>query len=239
MTYRTDLAHIHDAGFGDLAVDAARTLLDALQRQGFAGGTVVDLGCGSGITARHLVDAGYDVVGLDLSADMIAIARRRVPEGTFRVGSFVGAELPPCVAVCAVGEVLSYAFDERNDSAARTELFAGVHAVLEAGGLFLLDVAGPQRGSGDSRRTFVEDREWAVLVERSVEDRVLTRQITTFRRRGELYRRDSETHRLHLVSPEAIEAELEACGFEVERVEAYGSRSLPVGWHAFMARKRR
>lgn len=43
-----------------------------------AGMRVLDLGCGSGDLTLHLVDAGADVVGLDLAPAMVEVARERV-----------------------------------------------------------------------------------------------------------------------------------------------------------------
>ncbi|HZM85247.1 MAG TPA: class I SAM-dependent methyltransferase, partial [Blastocatellia bacterium] len=83
--YKDDLAYIHDVGFGDFARNSARGLLEILREAGITSGLVVDLGCGSGLWARELVDAGYDVFGIDISAPMIDIARRRVPQGKFQV----------------------------------------------------------------------------------------------------------------------------------------------------------
>src|SRR5271170_5383990 len=106
--YRDDLAYIHDAGFGGMARAAAPVLIDALRKRGFARGLVVDLGCGSGILSQAMVEAGYDLLGIDISPAMIALARERVPGGTFRVGSLVTVDLPPCIAVAAVGECFNY-----------------------------------------------------------------------------------------------------------------------------------
>ncbi|MGX1850087.1 class I SAM-dependent methyltransferase [Streptomyces sp. NBC_01456] len=48
------------------------------------GSRVLDLGCGTGLpTARQLVDAGCEVVGVDLSRGMIDLARKYVPDATF------------------------------------------------------------------------------------------------------------------------------------------------------------
>ena len=68
-------ADIHHTAFGDLADGAATRLLAELRDAGHETGTVVDLGCGSGILARRVSDAGYDVVGIDLSAAMVATPR--------------------------------------------------------------------------------------------------------------------------------------------------------------------
>lgn len=49
-----------------------------------AGSRVLDLGCGTGLpTARQLVEAGCEVVGVDLSRGMVALAREYVPGATF------------------------------------------------------------------------------------------------------------------------------------------------------------
>lgn len=235
--YRPDLAFIHDDGFTHFASGAAELLIATLRQGGIHAGTVVDLGCGSGVTARKLTDAGYAVVGADLSEALVELARRRAPEATFRVGSFVGAEIPACVAVCAIGEVLNYTFDDRNDSAARVALFADVSAALTPGGLFLLDVAGPDRAPAHPSRAFKQSEDWTVLTETSAEGGVLTRKLTTFRRSGGLFRRDAETHRLLLVPPGRVEVELRRSGFEVERAGAYGQTLLPPGLHGFIAHK--
>src|SRR5947209_4041797 len=83
--YATDLAYIHDQGYGQFARDSAPGVLKILRQNGIKDGPVVDLGCGSGIWARALVDVGYRVIGVDISPAMIDLARRRVPEAEFHV----------------------------------------------------------------------------------------------------------------------------------------------------------
>lgn len=48
-------------------------------------GRVADLGCGSGLNARLLVEAGLEVVGYDFSESMLEIARRECPQGKFEL----------------------------------------------------------------------------------------------------------------------------------------------------------
>ncbi|GHI03453.1 methyltransferase [Streptomyces cellostaticus] len=58
------------------------------------GARVLDLGCGTGLpTARQLTDANFRVVGVDLSATMVALAREHVPAGEFHTVDI--AELRP------------------------------------------------------------------------------------------------------------------------------------------------
>jgi SAM-dependent methyltransferase len=49
--------------------------------------TILDVGCGTGTHARILRDQfNLEVDGVDIDQDMIAIARAKIPEGTFDVG---------------------------------------------------------------------------------------------------------------------------------------------------------
>ena len=83
--YKKDLAFIHDVGFSAYALKSASGILQMLERSQIRDGLVVDLGCGSGLWAEKLVQAGYQVLGIDISEAMIDIARSRVPEAEFRV----------------------------------------------------------------------------------------------------------------------------------------------------------
>jgi SAM-dependent methyltransferase len=197
-TYRDDLAYIHDAGFGHLAANAGAMVIAQLQRAGINSGLVVDVGCGSGIMARQLRDAGYSVIGIDLSESLLEIARRRVPDGSFRVGSFATADVPPCVAVTAVGEVFNYTFDAENCAAVRTRAWQRIYTALAPGGILVFDMAAPARVPAAAQRHFFEGVDWAILVETegNASRTLLTRRMTTFRKLWDLYRRDFEVHQL-------------------------------------------
>src|SRR5215470_8230048 len=131
--YREDLAYIHDAAFGRFARGGAALLLEELPRQGFDRGLVVDLGCGSGILAEALAGRGFEILGIDLSAALIALARKRVPSGLFRVESLLRAQLPRCVAVAAVGECVNYLFDEQHSWEGVRQVLGRAFAALAPG----------------------------------------------------------------------------------------------------------
>jgi SAM-dependent methyltransferase len=236
--FRDDLADIHDAGFGGLARAAGPVLVAGLQRWGCAGGLVVELGFGSGIVSRVVAEAGYDVLGIDLSPAMIALARERVPSGSFRVGSVISTEIPRCIAVAAIGEVFNYLFDAENNATTLAALLRRTHAALAPGGLLLFDVAGPGRVPGRGpRRILAEGDDWAVLatLEEDTTSRILTRSITSFRQVGELFRRAREVHRQRLIPPTEVAEELRAIGYRVRVVRGYGSERFPVGLAGFLA----
>jgi SAM-dependent methyltransferase len=60
---------------------------------GAGGGPVADVGCGPGYVTSYLHDAGVDVFGIDLSAEMIGIARRDYPHLRFEVGTMTDLDL--------------------------------------------------------------------------------------------------------------------------------------------------
>jgi len=70
-----------------------RALLGAFAEQ-VAGGPVLDAGCGPGRIAGHLASLGLEVVGVDLSPGMVAVARRAHPALRFEVGSLTALDLP-------------------------------------------------------------------------------------------------------------------------------------------------
>lgn len=71
---------------------ACLSLFAGLVREA-GGGPVVDVGCGPGYVTRHLHDAGLEVFGIDLSPEMVAIARRDHPDLRFEVRTMTELEL--------------------------------------------------------------------------------------------------------------------------------------------------
>jgi SAM-dependent methyltransferase len=236
--YKEDLAYIHDVGHRDFALRSAPGILEILKRSRIRGGLVVDLGCGSGLWAHELAKAHYQVFGVDISEAMIGIARSRVPEAEFRIGSLFQVDLPRCRAVTALGECLNYLFDPDHSSRALAQLFGRIYGALTPGGVCVFDLAEPgQVRAGTTSRGFSEGEDWVVVVEKREERGVLTRRITSFRQVGEHYRRADEIHRLRLYPAAEVARELRGAGFRVRTTRRYGRFPLPKAHAAFIARK--
>jgi SAM-dependent methyltransferase len=71
---------------------ASLTLFAELVRDA-GGGLVADVGCGPGYVTRHLRDLGVDAFGIDLSPEMVAIAKRDYPGVRFDVGTMTDLDL--------------------------------------------------------------------------------------------------------------------------------------------------
>jgi SAM-dependent methyltransferase len=236
--YGADLAAIHDAGYTEVALLGARRVVSELERSGFEQGIVVDLGCGSGASSEVLADAGYDVLGIDPSPDMLALARERVPAALFKVGSAADAPLPRCVAVAALGEPLNYVDEEDEDEDALDAVFARVHEALLPGGLFAFDLAGPDGGAPrQAERSFSEDEGWAVLVEKTQTGRILHRRIIAFRNGPGGWQRTEEHHTQRLHPASEVLDRLRDVGFRARSVIGWDGKRERPGHTAFIARK--
>lgn len=252
--YGRDLAYIHHEGFSEFAESAAPGLLEILWKHGVRDGLVVEIGCGSGVLARELTRAGFEVLGIDASPAMIELAReswragasppvsppprrhagqrptarpagRRPP--TFQVGSFDSIEIPPCNAIVAMGEVLNYG------------TFDGVRRFIANANtnLLVFDIA--ERGSYppyDEHRADGDD--WSVIAIKESDGAHLTRRIITYRAEGDTMRRSEEVHELELYDRDAMKALLREHGFRVQVRRSYGTRRLPKGHAVYVNVKR-
>lgn len=100
------------------------------------GARVLDLGCGTGMpTSRQLVDAGFRVVGTDISPTMVELARRNVPEGEFHVADIV--DLSEEEAYDAVVAFFSLLVLPRNRI---PKALTAIHRALAPGGWFCLSM---------------------------------------------------------------------------------------------------
>ncbi len=241
--YGAQQAAIHHDRFGDLSHDAARLLAGILVGHGLIEGTVTDLGCGSGILARVMSDLGYDVLGVDLSPDMLALAQENAPRARFRNESLVDAAIPPSVAVSAIGEALNYATDPRAGLTATTDVAQRVFDALAPGGVFLFDVATPGRNLGLEVRERIHDHDdWTLMMRATETDNRLDRRITIFSLEPDgHWSRIDEHHVVHLYAPDELRSALEHIGFEVEMRDKYGEdrgySTPPEGWTVVVATK--
>lgn len=235
--YKKDLAYIHDVGFSDFALKSAPGIIETLQQNNIKEGLIVDLGCGSGLSAQEFIKAGYQVLGIDISESMIEIARKKVPEAEFKVESLFKATIPSCVAVTSIGECLNYLFDEDNNNDNINYLFNRIYKALIPGGLFIFDILEPI-GRGTTQG-FKEGEDWIVLYEKEEdrEQKKLTRRIIALTKAGNYYKRDEEIHHVRLYEASEITEKLNKVGFQVQIKNNYGKFQLSKGHTVFIASK--
>lgn len=238
--YKRDLAHIQAVAFGDLARGAAPEIIRLLKSAPTQIRRVVDAGCGAGPLCAALVEAGFEVTGIDSSAELLAIARGAVSRAHFIEGSIYETRIPACEAIVALGEPLTY-HPEGTDADFLVEgFFRAAADALPAGGMLIFDVI--ELGSPSlAGRFWSAGADWAVLAETHEDQgsRTLVRNIETFRRADQLYRRGCEVHRVRLFDSAALRNQLAASGFSTETAQAYGTQQLPPRRRAFFSTRMR
>jgi SAM-dependent methyltransferase len=237
--YREDLARVHHLGFGFHADACAPGLLALLEPVRQRGGLVLELGCGSGLLTRHLVDAGHRVIATDASPAMVELASAYAA-GAEDVRRLVLPDdpLPAADAIVSVGHVVSYLADR----AAIERALIAIAAAVRPGGLFAIDICDLEWGT--LRREApnygrVED-DWAlVTVFSQPAPDIFVRDITTFLRNGDgSWRRDDERHENVLLDTSEIPALLAGEGLDDVAVgTSFGSETLPAGLRVVVGRR--
>ena len=237
--YGEDLAYIHAVGFGGLARGAAPEIVRRLKSAAIAVRRVVEVGCGSGALTAALVEAGFEVTGIDCSADLLGMARAAVPQARFVNASIYEAEMPACEAMIGVGEVLAYHPDPADADRLVWKFFQRAATALPAGGVLIFDLIETGEPSLDGR-FWKSGEDWAVLAgtEEDTASRTVVRRIETFRKTGELYRRGREIHRVRLFDTSEVCHRLAGCGFATETAQSYGAQPLPPRRRAFFCIRR-
>ena len=101
------------------------------------GMSVLDLGCGNGALTKRLSDAGAGALGLDASAELLAIARQNYPDLRFIQADATDFALPE-----PVDAVFSNAVFHWIDLEKQPELLQCVHRALRPGGQFVFEFGG-------------------------------------------------------------------------------------------------
>jgi trans-aconitate methyltransferase len=237
--YRRDLALVHHLGFGFHADDCAPGILALLEPVRERNGLVVELGCGSGLLTRYLVDAGHRVIATDASPAMLEITRETVPDAEeIRSLTLPDDPIPECDAVVSIGHVLSYLPDAGSIDRA---LVASAKA-LRPNGVFAIDLCDLSwtRDRADQHAWGWQTETWALVTETSVPSPDhYVRQMAIFTRNDDGgWRRDDERHDNVMVDTSAIPALLAQHGVDARVGSSFGTEELPSGLHTIIGTKR-
>jgi SAM-dependent methyltransferase len=238
--YRRDLALVHHLGFGFHADACAPDILTLLEPVGARGGLVVELGCGSGLLTKYLVDAGHRVIATDASPAMVDIAREYVSgaEAIYQL-TLPDDPIPAADAIVSIGHVLSYLPDE----AAIDRALIAVAEALRPDGVVAIDLCdlewGEARRGAPAFARATDD--WAIITEFDVPSpNRFVRNMAIFIRDDEGgWRRDDERHENVLVDTAAVPGLLTEHGVEATVASSFGSEQLPTGLHAIIGRRDR
>jgi SAM-dependent methyltransferase len=233
LYYRRDLALVHHRAFGAHADSCAPGIIELLGPVRARDGLVVELGCGSGLLTRHLVDTGHRVVATDASPAMLDLARETAPDAE-DIRSLVLPDdpVPPADAIVSVGHALNYLPDE---VAIDQALVAIAHA-LRPGGVLAIDLCDLEWA--EARRDWPDlgrvGEDWALVTRFSVPaQNRFVREMAIFTRSDDgSWRRDDERHDNVLIDTALVPKLLAQHGVEARVTSAFGAAELPAGLRA-------
>jgi len=238
--YRRDLALVHHRGFGFHADRTAPGILALLEPVLERRGLVLELGCGSGLLTRHLLDAGHRVIATDASPSMLELTRETAPEAEeIREIVLPDDPLPRADAIVSVGHVLSYLPDE----GALDRALVAIADALEPGGILAIDLCGLDYAEARQdvpNYSAVED-DWAIITRFSVPSpQRFVRDMTTFARGDDgTWQRDDERHDNVLVDVTRVPTLLAEHDVGARLAAAFGAEELPEGLHVIVGRRDR
>ena len=108
---------------------------------------ILELGCGSGNITKHLLDRGYEVVGIDISEQMLELATQKLStygdkiilmEQDIRDLDF---EIYEIDCILAVNDTFNYILEKEEV----IEVFKFVYDHLKNNGCFIFDISSPHK----------------------------------------------------------------------------------------------
>lgn len=191
--------------------------------------TVLDLACGTGTMACLLAERGYELIGVDFSPEMLAVAAEKALDVAgerpiFLCQAMEDLDLYGTVDACVC---LLDSVNHVTDPDRLARALARVLLFLEPGGLFVFDAHTPEHLSSLDGGLFLDETDEGYCVWRTEYDpahRICTYAMDVFRHaQGDLWRRDGEIHEEYAYTVERLTELLQKTGFV--DVRCYGDRT--------------
>ena len=220
MDAYTGFAEVYDMFMDNIPYETwCEYLTGLLKEQGVTEGLLLDLGCGTGTLTRLLAAEGYDMIGVDLSDEMLEIAmdhQREKPDGIlYLLQDMREFELYGTVrGIVSICDSMNY-LTEYEDL---VQVLRLANNYLDPGGVFIFDLNTEYKYKElMGENTFAEDRTESSFIWQNYYDekeRINEYDLTLFIREGELYRKFEETHFQRCYSLDEVKAAAEAAGME-------------------------
>lgn len=227
MDAYSGFAYVYEKFMDNIPYDRWGEYIASLLREhGLQEGLICELGCGTGSITRRLKEKGYDMIGVDMSPEMLEIAmydHMEESEGILYLNQDMREfELYGTVdAIISVCDSMNYLTSERDI----LKVLKLCNNYLEAGGLFIFDLKTEYTFSHEmGERTIVDNREDATLIWENHYDsgeKINAYDITIFNRippedeeDEELFEKIQETHLQKAYDLETVKRLIAEAGME-------------------------
>ena len=199
-----------------------------LEREHLQVRTAVDLACGTGSVALLLARQGLQVMGVDMSEEMLCVAQQKAME-LDNSPMFVCQRLERLqlargvdLAVCAL-DSMNYITDPELCQQA----IGRIYRILNPGGCFIFDVNTPEKLRAMDDQVFLDEDDDVYCVWRGEFDEatnILTYAMDLFQRQGKSWSRSYEEHSEYAYTAEELTAWLKQAGFT--HIEVFADRQF-------------
>lgn len=228
-----EFAYLYDEFMDNIPYEKwCENLLNVLHKYDITDGLICELGCGTGNMTELLYQSGYDMIGIDMSEDMLEVAREKLydleweeePPILYLEQDMRSFELFGTVrAVVSVCDSMNYLLEEED----LLKTFKLVNNYLDPSGLFIFDMKASALYEKLGQSTISDVREACAYIwdnDYDKEKMINTYVLTMFARDEEdasedkRYIRSEELHRQRAYTIEAIKGLIEQAGMSFEGV---------------------
>ena len=206
---------------------------ELLEEEGIKDGILLDLGCGTGSVTELLAKAGFDMIGIDNSEEMLEIAMEKRGESgldiLYLLQDMREFELYGTVkGVVSICDSMNYILEDED----LLDVFKLVHNYLDNEGIFIFDMNTMYKYEEIlADNTFAEDREessfiWENFYDEEEEINQYDLSLFVLEEDGR-YRKYEETHLQRAYRQEDVEALIRESGLELLHVYDAFTRELP------------
>lgn len=217
-----DFASVYDILMDHVPYDEWADYIEKiLKKHGIEKGLVLELGCGTGTMTRKMAQKGYDMIGIDISEDMLSIARERSDENNdgilYLCQDMREFELYGTVAaIICVCDTINYMVTTED----LLKVFRLAGNYLDPGGLFIFDMDTIylyENVLGD-KTTYYEHEKGSFIWENSFypDEKINEVNLTMFiKQKNNLYSKHQETHTRRAYELETIHRLLDEAGLDM------------------------
>lgn len=206
-------AEVYDYLMGDVDYEAWTERIERKMIElNFKPRFILDVACGTGNITIELAKKGYNVMGLDISQDMLTVAKNKAHEAGFKL-DFLQQDMKRIEytkrfdLILSICDGINYQIEDGD----LDEVFESVHRHLAEEGYFIFDISSYFKISEVlGNNTFAENYDKVSYIwENYFAENLLEFDLTIFKKEGKLFRRYHEFHtqRAYMISEikEALE----------------------------------